>query len=1019
MSSILSSFVASLLANSTQVELPGGQVAPTSVVRDAIGQAIRRYEAYGPNPVLGTRGISMVPMFSSGKLRALCLGGGLLVLSVYLTGKYVMYQNKINPIGNRLVSAYIMRLIKMTKQPLISARATRMRFVSTPTVKTKPQADHTHPVAAALRNAAVNQIDVTCMSMGLVPYYIQKSTNDVKHKRRGCRTFYWSKDLAVEHETFKPHENEVIAMIDVDYYIDMPLMLAHYPRTYMISTFTPSAVSACGGEYSFTFNKDNVVKYSVSGGATYEHQVWNYGSDMLLAVSPTFMSMGYQVTSYNVDRKQLDPHHQLILLSPAKTFWSPVLDLSSYLGGHRLSRLVVSDGKFLRLNVQTKDGLSVSTGNIGSYAEATIPMVMDDSIASVARLGKNDITIAQVKTTLGSSDMASASVLTEYHRSQQPTPTATAYPVDKAMVRYQFDPANYDPDAKPAMTPFMSPLIEPAYVPDKCEANDRQAIQGRVTELHSTCSVTPFLTNMITEFIQLMVPKELVRTGHPVSLEEVRQRQSRPTQQALLDKADMSVDESDGTPVQSFMKAEPYDAIKDPRVISTINPVLKQNYSSFVYAFSDTIMKPQPWYAFGKTPKEIAERVAHVCSRASQVIKTDLSRFDGRVSRVLRLLEDSLMQRFFAEEYHEQLCELMLGHRDQRAFSRFCIEYFTLLTRLSGGADTADFNSLDNAFMAYVTIRMTKRKGDYPSPEQAFLELGVYGGDDGLTADVDVKNYTDVCATMGQVLEAEAVMRHDPGVVFLSRQFSPFVWEGAEDSCCDVPRALKRLPLTTSLPPNITPLQKLLEKVRSLQLTDGQTPIIGDLCNAVIRGSGLNITNTGMTDSWWARFAPSVQWPNEDSGWMYDHVEKTMPYFDHGVFNYYLKSVERDASKALTFPLCVSHIGVDHKPHKLDVVADGDVVAAIKVADNVSPTVPPDCTCTDLNCKKNHAVKPSSVKPSLPPKGPGIVRMLSTMTLGKSTGKQKTCLQFAQSGTCKFRKCKFLHVRTGKDEQAL
>jgi hypothetical protein len=807
--------------------------------------------------------------------------------------------------------------------------------------------------------------------LAISPYYVQRSSNDVKHRRIGCRSYFWDKDTGIEIGKFDPGKKDAIVMIDVDHYIDMPRMLANYPRVYLISTFQPTNVAKDTGEYTFTFNENDEVIYKVSGGAEYIHQIWNYATDILTAVTPTFARLGYNTVYYNIDRKKLDDHHQVVMLTPIKTFWSPLINLTWLVGGRQLRRLKVSNGKFTRLDIITKDGMYVATGTVNQYNSAVVTASQDSTLHTMSVMdNKIALSMAQVKTTVGDVNNVQAAVLTEYHRQKHGSRPGTVYPVEAAISRYQFNPHNYDPHAKPSLTPYMRPFIHFAASPDLTDDNVERAVKGRVEEVRTSTKLTPQMSRYIDEFCALVVPESITNTVHPADLEEVYERQSRPTQRAILDKAAKSAATSSNKPVQSFMKREPYADVKDPRIISTIPAETKMNYSRFIYAFTERIINPQKWYAFGKTPAEIASRVVEILANAHSAVNTDLSRFDGHVSEVQRALERAALLRSFHTSYHAELIELYDKTINQHAYTTSGYHYLTGLSRLSGSPDTAVGNSLINTFMAYVTYR---RQG--LGVCESYEKLGIYGGDDGLSTDVDPNLYIKTCEDIGQVLEVEQIFRHGPGISFLSRQFSPYVWTGAADSCCDLPRTLMKIPLAVQLPPNVTPLQKLGQKILALYLTDENTPVIRELISAYLTVAALpQFDEQHTTDqSWWVRYDKSEQFPNQNTdNWMEDYLRRSLPTFDYALFKDYAANVKGSMLRLLCPPMCVADPDV-LKANKLTTVVNGDVVCGTGGSSPSGGAISPAASAS------------SGTKHHIPPHTPGRVPSVHRATTAPSS----------------------------------
>jgi hypothetical protein len=927
----------------------------------------------------------------------------------------------MSPLGNGFLSWYIRLLHTFSDKPMIKSQTMRSTFANAPEITSRVQTNHSHPDAALGRNNSAAFIDNYGSLTGLIPYYLQTSAADERLNREGARTYHWGKDLATEAKEFDPKEGRLLSIVDVDMYLDMPYFLSNYRQPYLISTFQPTALAKSEGEYQFTFCADNQVKYSVSGGAEYKHLVWNYAGDTLVAKSTTWWGL-HRYTTYSLDRRQYDDHHQLILLSPVDYVSSWLIPLDTAIGTNNLSRLSVAvkatdgttDRVYTRMQISRKTGKFTCTGCADTYLSAVIPSVHDDGLASTAHVSAVKLTVAQVKTIMKDLPQEQAVLLTEYHRAKTQTKVATVYPVNESIYRYQFTPKNFDPDAKPAVTPYMSPLILGCYAPDKCVSNDQQAIEGRVTSVKSVATITSELLKYMNEFAAILIPTPKI--GVPEDYDCVFEKQHRPAQLAILNQASVISQLTVKAPVSSFMKPETYAKPTDPRNISTIAPVNKMNYSRFMYAFTK-VLRATKWYAFGKTPKEIAERVADICWNAQKDVKsTDLSRFDGRVAPVLRNLEQILMVRYFMEEFTSDLVELAATQQNQRGYTSFGIKYETGTSRLSGSPETADLNSVDNAFLAYVANRRTKVNGIALTPIEAYAKLGIYGGDDGLSADTPADLYVTAATDLGQVLECETIVKHCPGVNFLARLYSPDVWEGAPDSMCDLKRQLTKLHVAPKLGRDVTPLDKLREKLVSFSFTDSNTPIMAELCATLFELEPelkhYKLGNTqlrGVAYSHAIMADTSEQYPNALGEWMKDIVRETLPNFDMDAFLLWtVKVLEGNNAEALLkAPLFVPD-DIKHAPLHDMVIANDVVKAAVSAP--VKPPEPVKRLCTAFSkgqCKFADKCKfvhdSSAVSSSSPVKKQG-----QDNASGKKS--EHLCRMYLKDKKCTFGSdCRFKH----------
>jgi hypothetical protein len=781
-------------------------------------------------------------------------------------------------------------------KPNLTPTEIRNRFNDTTIVPIRPVENHTHPVAAADRSSASAFADHLGRVLGLTPYFIQMSNNDQKKGRVGSRTWYWHKDAAAEVKKMELPQNPLVVMVDVDQYFDMPEFLADHWHPTLIYTFQPGAVARVGTNYSFTFNKDNQVNYRVTGGGLYVHQVWNYSTDVI-AVSKTFMGIPYYVASYNVDRRQTSLDHEVIMLTPLRR-WRFISAIAAWLAltSQKLQRLKPHVGQgFTRLALHGEVP-QMSTGKVDTYLCATIPRETDDGLASAARVFKHDLIVAQTKS-LTQTPQDQATILTEYHVSKCPSKPDVVCPVPESIQSYQVGPPlDYDPDAKNLMVPFMTPMIDGAFVPDRTLNNERYAILERVEKPRpKPLRLTKFMTMIMSEFVSRMIPEEYAWQLEPTDFDTVYERQPRPTQRHILDAASFLVAKR---MVKSFMKAEPYQNVKPPRMISTINGVDKMEYSRITYAWYE-VLSDQSWYAFGRTPKAIASRVAEICSEASMVVNSDFSKFDGHGSNLMRDLESMALVRAFKPCHHQAVLALHRAQYNLPAVSTFGEWYETGYGRASGSPETAMFNSLLNAFIAYLAFRMTDTPTGKIQPDEAFSKLGIYGGDDGLTADIDLKMYHRAAQMLGQELTTEPITREKFGVKFLARMYSPYVWSGDKTSTCDLMRQLTKFHVTVKLPSNVSPKEKFVEKARALLLSDRNTPILGELCRVAEElefGTGserfVPDVKTAPMRGWCSMYGQDEQYPNEYNAWMMAYMAMHLPLFNYNRFKEWLTGVK-------------------------------------------------------------------------------------------------------------------------------
>jgi len=781
-------------------------------------------------------------------------------------------------------------------KPLYEPTILRNAFNSSVMPTFPSKVGHTHGPSEADRSAVSLFIDRFAQLHGLNAYYVQRSLNDEKHGRAGSRTYHWAKDITVAPARFKLPSRPLVAIVDVDQYLDMNEFLIENVHPTIIYTVQPDQVSKVEKNYSYTFDAANVLHYNVTGGASYTQRIWNYAIDSFTIIR-TVNGRVVKVASYLVERKRAASDHEIILLVPTGTWKAPnrLLCALGCFNPARLHQMYIRDryldylrvntsSGFTRLISSSTEGLMVSTGKPGTYTSACIPVSVDDSLAALARTNQYPLGLPNVMAFVDG-DRVKAIPLLEYHLSQTIYTPAIVCPVSKAVRCYQFEPLTYDYCAKASLTAFMSPLLHGAFSPSMTVANEEECIRSRVLDVRplDDLILTPFLADVMKEFAAMVIPDREANTLHPTDHDEVLRRQARPAQRALEARSHGTLPRRI---VRMFVKKEAYPNVKPPRAISTINAADKREYSRYMYAF-ERVLKSQPWYAFSKTPKQIQQRVVEVLAHATSAANTDFSKFDGHGSAIMRELEKLLLVRAFSHEHIEQLLQLHSGQYKLKAYGTLDSTYTTEFSRASGSPETSLFNTIVNAFVAYLARRMSKRDGLPIGPVESFQTLGIYGGDDGLTADISPTVYQNAAKTIGQELTIEPVLRGCIGIKFLARIYSPQVWFGDTANMCDIPRQLAKLHVCVRMNNNVTPVMKLLEKVRSFSLTDLNTPIIGDYCKAVIRENcGQPEMNelTAPIRSWLSRYRSVDQYDNTSAQWMLDEAQRVLPQFNYKRF---------------------------------------------------------------------------------------------------------------------------------------
>jgi len=781
---------------------------------------------------------------------------------------------------------------------------------------------HTHGESAAARSTGTAMAEAYAYSIGKVPFYVSMSAADQRAGKAGDRIMHWSKDFNAEARIAKPTPESMLVMIDVDEHLDdLPKILHDHYLPTVLYTFQPSEASGTFNDYRFTFNKEGKVVYDVAGGGKYEHLVWDYSPDCL-TMRRKFLGITYAKSYFTVEKRMIDVNHQLILLTPLAKFGLIGCFFSYRVKGTDLARLAPVQGDFIRLAIAKSRGSDsnyehmYSTARVNTYNAATVTMQQDDALALAAVNSESKLSPFQVKSMIPGIENSAAVTLVDFHRLKKSKPAPRVVIPTDAVNNYTYNPV-FAMDERNSVAPFMAPILPECYAPTQSVESDEAMVKGRITGIATEPKhLTEKEMKYAYEFADLL--KKEIGSLEPVGHEEIVNNLNRPSQRRITDEASFA-DKISKT-IKSFMKKESYQKPTDPRPIATINGKDKYEYSSFTYAVSEAL-KRTSWYAFGRKPNKIAERVATICSEAMHVILTDLSRFDGRVNLSLRQLEEIVMKALFPEKYWKQMLDLMRKQYGGKGITKLGVKYKNGYNRQSGSPETAIFNTICNAFMAYVTLREAGCE-----PAEAYVKLGLYGGDDGLTPNVDSPLYVEVAKKFGHVLEADQIKRGDKGVSFLARMYSKEVWYGDTNSCADIARALSKFHVTSVN--NMEPVDKLFEKAYALYLTDAETPIIGDFVSRVCEVSGKSGDDyKNKLRIWNSDLPEEEQYPNANhDNWMNEIVvDQHLDGFRLHDFRIWLQ----DCKTMSDFLVCPAFIETPElKRAKVDIKVNDDLVVS-------------------------------------------------------------------------------------------
>lgn len=464
--------------------------------------------------------------------------------------------------------------------------------------------------------------------------------------------------------------------------------------------------------------------------------------------------------------------------------------------------------------------------------------------------------------------------------------------------------AEYVEEFKPSTVEVVAPFISEAAVsPAKdIPANDHSMLENRVrvpqeTSDKSIDAIGGEETLIAKEFFKRLFPDGKLQ---PTDEADVNSRMPRPSQVSDRLRAESEIHAPANN---TFTKAESYGRPNFPRLITQAKSMAKWLYASYIYPLSD-YLKTKPFIMPGKSPRDVAERIADLCVFALMnnwgVSKTDYNKYDGTVNAFTRWFFEALLIHAFGECSDELLflC-LQMYNKDVMTNAG---KYHPGMSLGSGMHDTSVIGGIVNAYIAF---RYFVRIGF--SYDKAWELLGAFQGDDGVNVVPGHPTmYTEVAKLYGHDLDIEVVGPHRGRVEFLARVYSPYVWYGSPNSCCDLPRQLGKLHRVLSSKKDV-PLYAIWSKASGYLVTDPNTPIISDICHAIVGAcesfqfqlpeeltTGQLAPERADVVSYWARvsIATDSVFPNEnENGWMDDYCHEVLPNVDRNAISTWVAAV--------------------------------------------------------------------------------------------------------------------------------
>jgi hypothetical protein len=761
--------------------------------------------------------------------------------------------------------------------------------IKMPNPKTTP--DHTHGRSAGERSAGNMFMHMAATAMGKQPFELSMSRTAQRRGYDGERgQLFWAKDAAVnltDPYGTRVKDAEMLIVTDVSYYLDNWEDILSDPRPVMEYVFNPTTAGESTADYAFRFMEDGTLSADIAGGGHYGHLLWGVHGDATVCKTYGTGLTGWvlraigiplRATVHCIERYKVGTHTQVVGYFPTLTASFPFSAFLCMLEHTPITRMnPVQDG-FVRLIVQSDEGLQVSIARAGRYSSSTIPYDTESQLLDTTELTPDrKITNASVASAIGSSGPESR-LWTAYLR-QRSYPAQDVRIVDPTRTKSanvaQFlieDP--YDPDAKTMMEPFMNDiLMNVGFSHANTRDNEILGIVKRVVEVRSDVKMNGHIYRYALEYIEQLSGGRR-HFLHPVDPEDVIATAKNERARRIYEDGDLEEIQNDYL-VKSFGKAEMNAELKPMRNITTYPGFQKLSAAPYAQALSKYVGSVQiehpsgsshGIYAGGMTPMEIASAITSICMGADFINQSDYSKMDGTISPCLRTFDQMLMCHLFHPQYHNDIRAMLARTHSKTARTRNGVFYQMGTTQGSGCQFTAIIQMLRSDFNIFLASRY--QEPEVP-PSFAFTRPRLELGDDAVVSDLEPAHLERASKSLGLRVKTALVQRGEMGVNFLSRIYGPLVWFGEPSSCCDVVRAFGNFTRTTKSN-LLDPVNKLVTKAFSLWLTDEHTPGVGAFVHTVLRLAATEgVQLRPDADHWWSAWPKLDQYPNENyDGWM-------------------------------------------------------------------------------------------------------------------------------------------------------
>jgi hypothetical protein len=675
--------------------------------------------------------------------------------------------------------------------------------------------------------------------MGYIPYELSPCASS---KEAGRRYYYDLRDLHQDFRSDKILANHVVVMVDVDYYVDMPKLLCTGLPVVMYS-FVPQTLSGNNAEAEWWVEGDK-IHYQVTGGARYDHLLWNYDNDYVSVLDSYKTLHVYSIS------QQIVPHddsRRVIVLTPTVTVPYPFWE-----GVKQFPLVRRSLDAVIRTRFAGEPWVSIP---LDCTTPVSLPEKLYDSLRARLRISKES-SIGGITHLLKENNVPDpgivAPLLIEALSKARPHETISK----TAMIRWTnrtqssfASPADSLEPQRPALLPTIpSVLSDPALAPVLKHANELEkvAVMERVTKRRNRVPFEPRIKVWSKEFLSFILPKTKLQPYTMIQvLDNLKTPKKREKALKTLGCLSYLFDEA----FVMFLKGEAYPKATAPRLVSDLDYQHNLVIASWAIPLAKYMKKTFHWWAPGKTPEVISQRIQEIASQCELLTEADYIKFDGSQSDDMDAFFTLFVTSCF--EPSDVLREKLAYERNTVGRSRNGTKVPKGPHNKTGSWFTTLRNGIINGLIVFCGYRLQGL-----SKETSFKHLGVLFGDDILTP--FAPELANLCSMVG----LGVTLRHaSKGVEFLSRVFPDPA--SSTSSYAKPIRALAKIHLTK----NGTP-EELANKAFGYYITDRKTPILGHLVRAILRVCKPKESTMSQEDL----FKCSMPWPQQDADLILEHA---------------------------------------------------------------------------------------------------------------------------------------------------